>query len=435
MLDRTQAVAFMNDFCRPPWTLAAWRCPAGRWIETKPCKNNQEAFDFISKHRGSMLRFLLGYSRVPVTNAPEPGNLLLATGVAMAVGKGYVCTASKLCEPSAMIEGRDHCILVWRYIVPLHAGMARRAIEAFAARFAADNDCRAEPLPLMIPLPGVGFGFDLVFQRKERLIDMLTLDGQQPRLTRSTRIEQDEIFVRGDQAKAGHGLPILKKGWVPSEAITLFLGPPKQGKSLGVAKLSSYITSGGSFEPGGWLAGWWDGLPVLPEARGSVIVCEEEDPRLETLARLKAAGCDMAKVHVRVLVPDISIAAQLRQVTKLAEVIGDCRMISFSPFSSALRLSNYTEEKVREKIRPILKWVRGRRIAIIAIVQLDDGGRTSGSQVIPRVCRSGVKFDGGVMTVTLSNAAPMGVKLPFRVEETTVEIDGTPIETSRILLK
>jgi hypothetical protein len=143
----------------------------------------------------------------------------------------------------------------------------------------------------------------------------------------------------------------------------------------------------------------------------------------------------MAKVHVRVLVPDISIAAQLRQVIKLAEVIGDCRMISFSPFSSALRLSNYTEEKVREKIRPILKWVRGKRIAIIAIVHLDDGGRTSGSQVIPRVCRSGVKFDGGVMTVTLSNAAPMGVKLPFRVEETTVEIDGTPIETSRILLK
>jgi len=287
----------------------------------------------------------------------------------------------------------------------------------------------------MIPLPGVGFGFDLVFQRKERLIDMLTLDGQQPRLTRSTRIEQDEIFVRGDQAKAGHGLPILKKGWVPSEAITLFLGPPKQGKSLGVAKLSSYITSGGSFEPGGWQAGWWDGLPVLPEARCSVIVCEEEDPRLETLARLKAAGCDMTKVHVRVLVPDISIAAQLRQVTKLAEAIGDCRMIGFSPFSSALRLSNYTEEKVREKIRPILKWVRGRRIAIIAIVHLDDGGRTSGSQVIPRVCRSGVKFDSGVMTVTLSNAAVMGVKMNFRVEEATVTIDGTPIDTSRILLK
>jgi len=39
------------------------------------------------------------------------------------------------------------------------------------------------------------------------------------------------------------------------------------------------------------------------------------------------------------------------------------------------------------------------------------------------------------MTVTLSNAAVMGVKMNFRVEEATVTIDGTPIDTSRILLK
>jgi hypothetical protein len=438
-IDPTPALSFMADFCRPPWTLAAWR--GERWIETKACQTKQETVGFLSKHKGSMIRFLLGYSPGAGSSEPLQGDLRMACGVALAIPTAKRAALSP--PPSAWIEGPGYGVAVWRYIAAAQASRARRAIIDYARRFAGQHSCRAEPL-MMVPLPGVNSAFDLVFHEKRRVIDLLSFeDGQAPPPRAAPSEDQDEAFVRGDQAQAGGGLPVIKRGWIPSECITLFLGPPKQGKSLGVAKLASYIVSGGSWEPGGWKPGWWDGAPVAPEARGSVIVCEEEDPRLETLARIKAAiglpepalSQAMAKVHVRMLVPDISIPKQLKQITGLAESLGDCRMISFSPFSRALRLRAYTEDAVRDKVAPIRAWVRDKRIAIIAIVHLDDSGRTSGSQVIPRVCRSGIKFESGVMTVALANSAKMNVTLPFRIEEATAMIEGTPIDTARILFK
>jgi hypothetical protein len=443
MLDPTPAVAFLDDFCRPPWTLTAWRSPTGGWIETKACKNKQEAFGFISKHRGHMLRFLLGYSRFPLTKEPTPGDVLLATGVAIAVPTNLVEAVSKRCLPSVWIEGRDHSVLVWRYVVPANAISAQRHVTDFALRFsAANNYCRVDVLPLMVPLP-IDYRFEVVLYRKHRVIDLLSLEEQQTRPVMMRPEIEDEKFVRGDQVKVTRGLPVIKKDWVPGEAITLLMGPPKQGKSLFVAKLTSYIVSGGSYEPGGWKPGWWDGQPVGPEARGSVIVCEEEDPRLETLARIKAAiglpepqlSRAMAKVHVRVLVPDISVTKQLKQITDIADMERDCRMISLSPFSRSLRIKSYTEDAVRDKIAPIQAWIRGKDVCVIAIVHLDDGGKTSGSQVIPRVCRSGISFNSGVMTRGLSNYARMGATVPFRVEEAKVIVDGVPIDTSRIIFK
>jgi hypothetical protein len=435
------ALSFLHDLQRPPWTLTAWQSAKGAWIETQQCRNKPEASSFISKHCGRMIRVLLGYSRGVCPHAPKPTDLLQATGVALAIPIDRL--GALPVQPSVWIEGPDHGVAMWRYLTPVSAHEARRSIAAFAPKFAKDNDCRADPLPLMIPLPGCGSGFELVFNERRRFIDMLTLDGEQPRLTKFTQEEQDETFVRGDQATAGRGLPMIKKGWVPGEVITIFLGPPKQGKSMGVAKLASYIVSGGSWEPGGWRPGWWDGKPVAPEARGSVIICEEEDPRLETLARIKAAiglpepelSRAMAKVYVRASVPDISAPRQLKQITELAEHQGDNRMISLSPFSRALRLRSYTQDAVRDKIAPIQQWIRGKGTSVVAIVHIDNSGRTSGSQVIPQVCRSGIKFEDGVMSVALANSAKMGVSMPFKIEETVVTIDGTPIDTARILFK
>ena len=433
------AVSFLAEFCAPPWTLAAWR--RGRWQETKLCRTKPEAREFISKHSGRMIRFLLGYSRLPLTNAPNPGDLLLSCGIAVAIP---IAKRTKLPVPPAVwIEGPDHGIAAWRYLVPVHAAVARRKAEEFAARFAAAERCRCDPLPLMIPLPGARFS--LVFQRKvEGIIDALTLDNPETRRPRPAKIDADGAFIRGDHAQvAMNELPVIKQGWMPGDALTLFIGKEKMGKSLAVAKFASYITSGGSWEPGGWRRGWWDGEPVKPEVRGSVIICEEEDPRLQTIARLMAAGCDMTKVHVRVMVPDVSIPSQLKSVTKLAEDLGDCRMISFSPLLSAIPSRDYNEGVVRGKIRPIQHWVRGRRIAIIGVIHTGmDGKATVGSAVIARVCRSGLSFedradnsDQRVMRVSLSNVGKIGVTAPYRIEGASVVIDGVSIDTARIIFK
>jgi hypothetical protein len=435
-----QAVSFLEDFCYPAWTLVAMK--GERWVDTKTCKTKQEVVGFLHKHRGSTIGLLLGYSRKPINGMPQPQDLVMSSGVAVEIPMSKL--GELLHPPAAWIEGPGYGIAVWRFLIHMPMGAARRIVTTFATRFRAQHGCRSNPLSFMIPLPGGCPDFELVFQRKGTYIDALSFEGGEPRRPpRPAKPEdEDEAFVRGDQVEVTRGLPVIKKGWVPGEAITILIGQPKAGKSLGVAKLASYVTSGGSIESGGWRAGWWDDEPVQATSRGSVIVCEEEDPRLETLARLQAAGCNMAKVHARMMVPDISVPAQLKKITGLAEELGDCRLISFSPFSSALRLRNYTEDAVREKIRPLLRWVRGKGIGVLAIVHLDDEGRTSGSKVIPRVCRSGIAFepapkteDSMRMRVSHSNAGKMGVTLPYRIEGVTVTIDGTPIETARILFK
>ena len=157
MLDPTPAVAFLNELGRPPWTLIAWKIRNGKWLDTKICHTNQEASAFVSKHHEHMIRFLLGYSRNPVTKVPKLGDLIMSFGVAMAVPINKLPSLG-VCPPTAWIEGRDHGIALWRYLIPMNANMAWLALKTFATRFSAENGyCRVEELPLMIPLPYVIF--------------------------------------------------------------------------------------------------------------------------------------------------------------------------------------------------------------------------------------------------------------------------------------
>jgi hypothetical protein len=237
-------------------------------------------------------------------------------------------------------------------------------------------------------------------------------------------------FVRGDADDDEEASQDIHENWLASENFTYYVGRPKQGKSLAVAKTAAYITAGGTWDGDGqWTDKWFDGTSIGPHARGSVIILEEEDPTLQTKARCRAAGCSMSKVHIRKLVPHISVKEQLSEITDLAEELGDCRMISFSPIQAAIKARDSSEPVIRGECRPLLTWAEGRNIALIGILHTTkDGKALAGSDVLFRIARCVVAFEDGVMEVRDSNIGPFGMKFPFRVE--TVISKG--VKTARI---
>jgi hypothetical protein len=434
-MDTRLSCSWLEDLGPWPWTLAA-----GSVVEV--CADRIEAEAFLRKHgRRSTPRVILG----PL----KPGTLELKftrwAGVEIpASARAAIERKDAWFEPPHLwIEKDGRGVAAWRLLLPEFSKPAEveSAIGAWTARWGSECGGTCKPVLVDMPVPEIGARpWTWVHSRgkgKEIHHSKIIRTPIKPKTAADD--EDEEAFVRGDQARVKKP-PMLKAGWIPAEAFTLFVGRPKRGKSLAVAKMASYITAGGV---------WFDGEPVAPEARGSVLIIEEEDSRAETLARCKAAGCDMSRVHVRVKVPDISNPAQLKKVTDFAESLGDCRMISFSPLQSAIPSADMNEAVVRAKLRPILSWSRGKRVALVGVIHLDkEGKHVAGSDVIVRACRSGLSFDDHpddkredefsrrrVMRIMLSNVGRMGSMVPYDTEGETVTIGGEEIPTAKIVFR
>ena len=443
--DPTVGLAILADILPEPWTLVSHK--GSRWIATQAGMDKRTAKEWVKAQvgKGRTVRAVLGHLKpsAALNKDPSLDDMATSRAIALAVPLNKRSAVEKLHPPSAWLDGPDHGIAVWRYIpehmlvAPYKPGMADRMIKDLAKRYEAEHG-KCKPLSVLLPIGDIGCGWTWVeCVAKSRQIDNCSFEVKRPRQIETGDENDDEEFVRGDQAKIRKP-PTLKQGWIPAEAFTLFVGRPKRGKSLAVAKMAAYITAGGV---------WFDGETVAAEARGSVIIIEEEDSREETLARCKAAGCDMSKVHVRVRVPDISNETQLRKVTDFAEKLGDCRMISFSPLQSAIPSADYNEAVVRAKFRPILRWARGKRIALIGVIHLDkEGKNVAGSDVIVRACRSGLAFDDHpddkradefarrrVMRIMFSNVGKMGTMVPYDTAGATVTVAGEEIPTAKIV--
>jgi len=427
---------FLNALLpRSEWVLAAIGNEA-KDFRTYSHRERDMAEAFLDIYEAREIRVLAGIPRTFIVTAPTIDRVESVCAVGIRVDLSQKAAIRSLANaPGIAFDHRGwyrgkwqpHFIAAWRFERPVAPKEAERVEKFLAERF------KGERLNFFIPVPKDQQPQDFV----PRFIDPKTVESA---FKESAVFDpEDEEFVRGDLAKVKKP-PALKRGWIPAEAFTLYLGRPKRGKSLAVAKTAAYITAGGV---------WFDGEPVGPESRGSAIIIEEEDSRDETLARCKAAGCDMAKVHVRVRVPDISNAAQLKKLTDFAESLGDCRMISFSPLQSAIPSKDYNEAIIREKFRPILRWARGRNIALIGVVHLSkDGSQVAGSDVIVRACRASLAFDDHpndkredefsrqrVMRIMHSNVGKMGTMYSYDTEGVTVHIGGEDIPTARIVFK
>jgi hypothetical protein len=418
--DTTLAATFVEHLGSFPWTLGA-----GPVVQS--CANRIEVAAFLQKHSRHIPAVML--------------DMRLAGVEIPASARSAIERKDTWHElPHLRIDQAERSIFAWRLLHPDFNTFAEveASINAFSDRFASENGCTCKPVTIDMPVPELGNGWSWHRTVPGDLHHTRIVKAPVKRISTNGDEDEDE-FIRGDQARVKKP-PVLKAGWIPAEAMTLFVGRPKRGKSLAVAKMASYITAGGT---------WFDGEPVGPEARGSVLIIEEEDSRAETLARCKAAGCDMSKVHVRVRVPDISNPGQLKKVTDFAENLQNCRLISFSPLQSAIPSADYNEAVVRAKLRPLLRWARGKHIALIGVIHLDkEGKQVAGSDVIVRACRSGLSFDDHpddkredefarrrVMRVMFSNVGKMGTMIPYDTEGDTVDIGGETIDTAKIVFR
>jgi hypothetical protein len=407
-LDTTLACTFLEDLHQAPWTLVA-----GSVAEV--CADRSQAEAFLRKHVGNVPRIML---------AGRWAGVEIPTSAKAAIERKDAWFE----PPHLWIEKDGRSVFAWRLFLPEFNKPAEveAAIGAFAARLVSECGCLCNPVLVDLPVPELGNGW--IWHR--------TLKGCELHFSNIIRtpIKPKTVavkaFVRGDEEDEDAQVPDIKDDWIASENFTFYVGRPKAGKSLAVAKTAAYITAGGTWDgEGKWTSTWFDGEPIGEHARGSVIIGEQEDKVAQTKARCRAAGCNMSKVHIRRMLPDISVTAQLKEWTDLAEKLGDCRMMAFSPIQDALKIKDNAEAAVRRKFDPIISWAQGRGIALIGVLHTNDDGTLAGSDVLFRVVRCVIEFADGVMLVRNSNIGPTGMRIPFAVEK----IVSKDVKTARIV--
>jgi len=420
-INTTLAATFIDDFSAYPHTLAA-----GHIVEI--CADRSQAEAFLRKHGGNVPRVMLG----PLKPGTSELKFMRWAGVEIpARSRAAIERKDAWFEPPHLwIEKDGRGVAAWRLLLPEFSKPAEveSAIGAFTARFISECGGTCDPVLVDMPVPEMenGWAWHRTLKGVELHHSKIIRAPVKPKMAAA------KAFVRGDEEDEEAQVPDIKDDWIASENFTFFAGRPKAGKSLAVAKTAAYITAGGTWDgEGKWSSTWFDGTPIGEHARGSVIIGEQEDKIAQTKARCRAAGCDMAKVHIRRMLPDISVPAQLKEWTDLAEKLGDCRMMAFSPVQDALKIKDNAEAAVRRKFEPILAWANGRGIALIGVLHTNDDGTLAGSDVLFRVVRCVVEFADNVMSVRNSNIGPTGMKIPFSVE--TIISKG--VKTARIVFK
>ena len=168
----------------------------------------------------------------------------------------------------------------------------------------------------------------------------------------------------------------LWRGRVPLGMVTLFAGDPKLGKSFATVAVAAAVSRGAPMP---------DGDP--PEGPGSVILMSaEDDPARTIVPRLKAAGADLARVHIleSVILADgsealPSLMADMATIQAAAASLGDCRLIVIDPVSAYLGgVDDHRNAELRGVLSPLKAMAERLNVAIVLVTHLSKSGGTNG---------------------------------------------------------
>jgi len=215
------------------------------------------------------------------------------------------------------------------------------------------------------------------------------------RLTRASNIE--------DQP-----LEWLWKPRIPLGMLTLFAGDPKLGKSLSALAIAAAVSRG-------------EALPMdrAPAGPASVILMSaEDDPARIIVPRLKAAGADLARIHVleSIILPGSTPKAGEREprtterppsivaddvdvIEAAAAQVGDCRLIVIDPVTAYLHgIDDHRNTELRGVLWPLKTMAERRNAAVILVTHMSKGGATQakhrviGSIAYVGACRANFLF-------------------------------------------
>jgi hypothetical protein len=168
----------------------------------------------------------------------------------------------------------------------------------------------------------------------------------------------------------------LWTGRVPLGMMTLFAGDPKLGKSYVTLAMAAALSRGLPLPTG-----------ELPNRPGSTILMSaEDDPARTIVPRLRAAGADLAKVHIleSVILDDAhealpSLRADVGAITAAAARLGDCRLIVIDPVSAYLKgVDDNRNAALRGVLMPLNKLAARLGAAVVLVSHLTKTSSSNG---------------------------------------------------------
>jgi hypothetical protein len=168
----------------------------------------------------------------------------------------------------------------------------------------------------------------------------------------------------------------LWAGRVPMGMLTMFAGDPKLGKSFVTLAMAAALSRGQPLTQS-----------KLPNRPGSTILMSaEDDPARTIVSRLKAAGADLAKIHIleSVVLADgaeklLSLRADVDAIKNAAVRLGECRLIVIDPVSAYLRgVDDNRNAVLRGVLSPLKNLAERLSVAIVLVSHLTKGGSANG---------------------------------------------------------
>ena len=215
--------------------------------------------------------------------------------------------------------------------------------------------------------------------------------------------------------------------------LSLIAGEPGLGKSQLTAAVTAAVTTGTEWP--------CDGEPA---PLGSVVILSAEDDASDTIVpRLKAAGADLARVHIVSAVKDVrdgnrversfNLQADLDLLEQTTRGLGDVRLIIIDPITSYLgKVDSHRNAEIRSVLEPVAQMAAQRGAAVIGITHFAKGGGTTainrfiGSIGFIAAARAAFVVtrdpnsddDARRLFVPVkNNLAPLGDGLSFRIEQ------------------
>lgn len=251
------------------------------------------------------------------------------------------------------------------------------------------------------------------------------------------------ILTRGDAVQPV-AVDWLWGGWLAAGKLHLIGGAPGTGKTTIAATLAACVTCGGR---------WPDGTRA---ERGSVVFWSGEDDVADTLnPRLRAAGADMARVHMVEGVtegPDRYPFDPARDMDALRLALGavpSVRLIVIDPIVSAVSGDSHKNAEVRRGLQPLVDLAGQLRCALLGVTHFSKG--TAGREPTERITGSlafgalarlimvtakqeaeGDRPERRLMLRAKSNIGPDGGGFVYDLRQG--ELDGYPgVEASSVL--
>jgi putative DNA primase/helicase len=195
---------------------------------------------------------------------------------------------------------------------------------------------------------------------------------------------------------------------IPLGMLTLFAGDPKLGKSLSALAIAAAVSRGAA-------------LPMdrAPPGPASVILMSAEDePSRIIVPRLKAAGADLAHVHILESIvlpvntgrdgerepnpierPPSIVAHDIEAIEEAAARLGDCRLIVIDPVTAYLcGIDDHRNTELRGALWPLKMMAERLNAAVILVTHMSKGGATQakhrviGSIAYVGACRANFLF-------------------------------------------